>query len=397
MKILFILGTHNPRPGAAWERIKSFIDKWTKKNHRIEILGTFSIMGHERPGYFKRGKYRFLNFIPYISRNKQRRIPVAIFLNIIFSYISALASILIYRPKVAIISMPTGDVGLGSILACMCVKKKFIIDYRDEWEDYGMSNTRLKIMRSFYARLKRFATVFYAKSVLIVTVTKGVKQSLLKRGLRNVEVVTNGADLNIYKPTSSTERFPEFTIFYSGLVGKYYRIDVVIKALKSMLESGYTGAYLKFAGWGDIKSTIDLASELKISDKVEYLGIINDKHKLSKLIARSTVGVIPFDDNPLWKNALPAKFFEYCACGIPVIASAQDNSILANHINNYNIGKQVTPLDADSMSEAFTQLYMDPDKIIEFGTNARTLIENEYDREKNAVYFLELLIKSLEN
>jgi hypothetical protein len=70
------------------------------------------------------------------------------------------------------------------------------------------------------------------------------------------------------------------------------------------------------------------------------------------LINESDVGLIPYDDNPLWKNSLPAKFFEYCACEIPVIATAYADSLLAELIRKYDIGLTSPPMNEAKLAEA---------------------------------------------
>ena len=67
------------------------------------------------------------------------------------------------------------------------------------------------------------------------------------------------------------------------------------------------------------------------------MGTIHDNEKLSKLIALSDIGLVPYDDNPLWRNSLPAKFFEYCACGVPIIATISKNSVLSNIITKRKV------------------------------------------------------------
>lgn len=395
MKILFVLGFSNPRPGAAWERIKTFSELWSSKGHIVDILGTFDFTNLEKVGIQKLGRISLLNLIPWIARSRTRRIPLALLFNLIMSFIVSLCVLLVKRPEIVIISVPTGDIGLGSMIACVVVNRSFVLDFRDEWEDYGLSITHSKAMRFIYNILKKFTTIFYSRSIIIVTVTEGLRSSLRKRGLDSIELVPNGANVNVFKPCNQLKLTPIFTVIYVGQIGKYYRVDIVLKAIRRLIDKGIEDVELVIAGWGDIDNLMILASRWEISDKVRYLGIIEDKEKLSHEIAKSSVGVIPYDDNLLWKNALPAKFFEYCACGIPIVASVFQDSILAQFISEYKIGLYVPPLDDTSFAKSLNKLYNNPDLARVAGESARTLIETRFNRENIAEDFLSLITKTL--
>ena len=395
MKILFVLGYSNPRPSAAWERIKTFTEVWALKGHSVEILGTFDVTNLKKSGIDSCRGITLLNFIPWVARMRMRRIPIALFINLFSSFFITSIVLFLKRPDIVVISVPTGDIGIGSMLSCIFSKRSFVVDFRDEWEDYGLRATASKSMRSVYTILKRFTTLIYSKSLLIAAVTEGICSALRNRGLKRIEVVPNGANINLFKPRNKFRPSKKFRVIYVGQVGKYYRVDIVVKAIKKLVDDGLYNVELIIAGWGDIENLFEITSNLEVSNKVRYLGTINDKEKLSYEIAESSVGVIPYDDNPLWKNALPAKFFEYCACGIPIVASVTRDSLLTRLIDEYQIGLCVPPLDVSSFAKALLQIYDSPDFALDAGTKARRLIETHFDREKIARRFLDLIRDSM--
>ena len=134
-----------------------------------------------------------------------------------------------------------------------------------------------------------------------------------------------------------------------------------------------------------------MAFELGVSSNIEYRGVINNKAKLAELIAEADVGLIPYDDNPLWKNSLPAKFFEYCACGIPVIATVYDDSLLAMYIRKYGIGVTSPPMDKKKLAEAIYWIYKNKSFREAAGKKARALIKEKFDRNKIAEIFVKLI------
>ncbi len=395
MKILIILGYSNPRLGAAWERIKTFAEVFVLKGHIVEILGTFELTNLKKSGIDSFGKITLLNFIPWIASARKRRLPLALFINLFSSFFTTSVVLFLKRPDIVVISVPTGDIGIGSMISCIVSKKSFVIDFRDEWEDYGLSETSSKFIQSIYTIIKRFATMLYSKSLFIAAVTIGIYSALKERGLKNIKVVPNGANINIFKPRDKIGLSRKFRVIYVGQIGKYYRVDVVVKAIKRLVENGLNNVELIIAGWGDVENLFALASNLEVSNKIRYLGTINDKEKLSHIIAESSVGVIPYDDNPLWKNALPTKFFEYCSSGIPVVASVSQDSMIAQLIDEYKIGLYVPPLDDSSFAKALEQLCFNSEFALIAGKNARRLVERHFDRKKIAGHFLDLIMDSI--
>jgi len=387
MRVLFVLGFPNPFPGAGWTRVGFFAEDWAKKGNIVEILGTFTYKSLHKKGVQKFNKVYIFNLVFNMNLNHS----FVFILNSVFSFIVSAFFLLAKRSSVAVISVPAGDVGLGALMACKLLKVKHIIDYRDEWEDYLISLTNHKVEKFFYSVIKKFLGNLYAKSQLVVVVTPNFIDALKHRGVVNVSLVPNGADAKMFKPLISKKANDVFLIFYSGVVGCYYRLDVAVKALKRLVDNGLKNIRLVIAGGGEVRKILALAYELGVSENVDYKGSISEKAKLARLISEADVGIIPYDDNPLWKNSVPAKFYEYCACGIPVIATAHEESLIATFIRKYRVGMISPPMNEEKLAEVIRKLYKD-ESFKEFaGKRARALIEQKFDRNKIAAEFLNLV------
>jgi colanic acid biosynthesis glycosyl transferase WcaI len=270
-----------------------------------------------------------------------------------------------------------------------------VVDYRDEWEDYAVSRVDHRIEKLFYSAVKRFACCLYDQSRSVATVTSNVMSALKLRGVINLKLIPNGADSRTFKPLVNKETAKMSRIFCSGGVGGYYRLDIAVKSIKRLVDSRLSNVMLVIVGTGEVQKVLDLAARLGISSNVEYLGEINDKARLAELIAGADVGLIPYDDNPLWRNSLPAKFFEYCACGIPVIATAYEDSMLAEFIREYGIGITSPPMNEEKLAEAIYWMYQNRIFREAAGKRARLLIEEKFDRNKIAEEFLTLIRTSI--
>lgn len=387
MKILFFLGHSNPFPGAAWRRIGFFAEDWSKKGHSIEILGAVGYKSFTRSGFRKLGELKIFNLILNIGSIK----PIVFILNSLISFATSIIFLIARKPKIAIVSVPLGDFGLGALIACKLARVTCIVDYRDEWEDYAISQVNSRFAEYFHSITKKFISCLYADCSLVACVTPNLVKSLKCRGVDNVRLITNGADTEIFKPLINEGSNEDFEIFYSGMVGGYYRMDVMVKALKKLIDRGLKNVKLVIAGKGKVQNVLNLALELGISGHVTYNGSIDDKVKLAELIAEADVGLIPYDDNPLWKNALPAKFFEYCSCGVPVVATIYEDSILAQLINKHGLGLVSPPMDEEKLAESIYRIYENKSFREAAGRRGRVFIEEKFDRNHISDIFLSLV------
>ena len=395
LKILFVLGFPNPFPGAAWTRVGFFATHWSRKGHLIEVLGAFGYRSLRKRGVRKVENVNIFNIIPNVGVISL----LAFVLNTLISFLVSVIFLLVRKPNIIIISVPPGDVGIGAIMACKLLRAKYIIDYRDEWEDYAISIVNNKLGKFFFSVIKKIATTFYLHSRLITTVTPNFRRILIGRGLRNVMLVTNGVDITIFKPYDKAIIrsklglcMNDFIIAYNGTIGNYYRLDVVIRALKKLNNNLRDKVKLLIVGSGpDLSKTIHIAKELGLENNILYLGEKNDKKELAEILSAADAGIIPYDDNPLWRNSVPTKFYEYCACGLPIIATIHDDSLLGKLIKKYQVGVISPPLDEGKLAEIICYVYGNKSFRLAASSKARLLIEKEFDRNKISEEFLNLV------
>jgi len=399
MKTLFILGFPNPFSGAAWTRIGFFADYFRNKGHKVYVAGIFSPCSMRKAGLIFWKKIKIYNVCPTFWIEG----IVSFLFNVFMSFITFPLLLISLQPDLTIISVPPGEPAIGAYLASRLVRAKVVFDIRDEWEDYIINRSRSGMFRRTYKVFKNLMSRIYAKSDMVVATTHNIADSLRRRGVANVKVVPNGADAETFKPLDKLKartklglNLEDFIMVYEGGVGGYYRLDIVVKALAGIEEEQRKRVKLIIVGEGpDLQKVMDMAKDLGLKDNVVHLGVKNDKKELAEILSAADVGVIPYDENPLWKNTVPAKFYEYCACGIPVIATAYEDSLLAKLIREYDIGLSATPMDEKKLLQAIYLIYKNRTYREGAGKRARLLIEERFDRSKIAEKFLGML-KSLE-
>jgi len=394
LKILFFSHYPNPIPGSVWTRISFFAKFLKEKGHKVSINGVFSLTSLNKFGITNWLGIKLYNITPIIMTNN----IFTLFFNVFSSILMSFFIIIFNRPDVIVISVPKGDSALGTCIVASALRKKIIIDYRDEWEDFKINNAKTGNYRKLSKSLKKHMTKFYQKSEHVVTTTENMIHNLSNRGIRNVKLISNGADIKVFKPYDKMKIRQEmnldendFIFVYIGGIAGYYRLDLVIIAIERLIRKKNNVKFL-IAGRGTyVKELKNQIKKKGLQKNIIYLGEISEKIDLAKILSASDIGIIPYDANPLWKNTIPSKGLEYFSCGLPVVATAYPDSIIGKIISENKIGFISEPENVDALTNSLEKSYTDKIFVEDAKHRARKLIEDRFDRNKIAQEFLNLL------
>jgi glycosyltransferase involved in cell wall biosynthesis len=161
----------------------------------------------------------------------------------------------------------------------------------------------------------------------ITTVSPALVEKLSSFGF-TAELITNGVDTDFFKPLDGSPARVElgigpedFVIGFSGSVERWYAIDEMIRAMPELLLHRPDTTLLIVGGslFTDyIEELKILAHDLNVTDHVVFTGT-KRYHELPGYIACMDACTIPLAP-PQWGGiALPNKFFEYSACGKPIV------------------------------------------------------------------------------
>jgi phosphatidyl-myo-inositol dimannoside synthase len=218
--------------------------------------------------------------------------------------------------------------GTAVIRAAKRHKVPVIFDLKDWFPDSAaayFTNTVLQdtVRRAVWAITKYNLT----NSERLTTVSPALVEKLSNFGF-TADLITNGVDTNLFKPMSGEPVRMElgidpmdFVIGFSGSVERWYAIDEMIRTLPELIEYHRKTKLLVVGSslFTDYQQElISLAHDLGVSKHVIFTGT-KPYHELPRYIAAMNAGTIPLSP-PQWGNiALPNKFFEYSACGKPII------------------------------------------------------------------------------
>jgi glycosyltransferase involved in cell wall biosynthesis len=192
-----------------------------------------------------------------------------------------------------------------------------------------------------------------------------------------------GIDTQLFVPKIKTSN--DFTI---GCVSRLHpdkRIDLVIKSF-AILRINYTTGDLRLVIAGDGEELIalkQLALELNIIEYVDFLGQINDSHK-----------ILPTFDLYIQTTKNPnigLSAIEALSCGVPLIIAYSDlkeREMAVDTLKNYDAGWLVEAIP-ENIAKLVFEILCDPRQIELKKIQARKLAIDKYDLSSNLKLFVE--------
>jgi phosphatidyl-myo-inositol dimannoside synthase len=166
-----------------------------------------------------------------------------------------------------------------------------------------------------------------SRSDLITTVSPSLVEKLKKLGF-TAGLITNGVDTDLFKPMDGRKTRQELGILqgdpvigFCGSVERWYALDEMIRALPEIIRH-YERTKLLIVGGSLFTNYLSelkqLAKDLDVSDRVLFTGT-KPYSELPRYIACMDICTIPLSPPQWGEIALPNKFFEYSACGKPIV------------------------------------------------------------------------------
>ena len=166
-----------------------------------------------------------------------------------------------------------------------------------------------------------------ARSNRITTVSPSLVDKLKRLGF-SADLITNGVNTELFVPQDGSETRRElgigtddFVIGFSGSIERWYAIDEMIRALPSLIRYRKNTRLLVVGGslFTDYEQELrGLAGNLGVADHVMFTGhkTICGTPTVHRMYGHLHNPLSP----PQWGDiALPNKFFEYSACGKPIV------------------------------------------------------------------------------
>ncbi len=196
----------------------------------------------------------------------------------------------------------------------------------------------------------------------------------------NLRLIYNGLDLELFSFKAPTNR-PPHIIAVGRLVEKKGFADL-ISACAILAKSGID-FQCEIIGTGELEQELKSQIEsLGLNNLVEMLGP-KPQHEIIAKVQEACVFAAPCvigqDGN---RDGLPTVLLEAMALGTPCVST--DVTGIAEVVQHGKTGLQVSQHNPQALAEALGVLLDDAALRVRLATQARTLIEKEFDVKKNA-------------
>ena len=194
----------------------------------------------------------------------------------------------------------------------------------------------------------RYTNSFYKKCNIITTPSYTMKKELIKNGIdKKIKVISNGVDLKLFHPKKRKAK--NFRILYVGRISYEKNIDVIFKAISLFAKKCDKFEFYVAGAGPELKKLKELASSLKISSHVRFLGAVNHK-LLPELYSSSDIFV-----NASTIETEGIVILEAMACGLPIIGV--NKRAVPEIVKDSTNGFIVKDGDFKSMSKKIIELY----------------------------------------
>jgi glycosyltransferase involved in cell wall biosynthesis len=194
----------------------------------------------------------------------------------------------------------------------------------------------------------------------------------------------NWVDTKLFKPIKHQLNRGKKILLYVGRMSSEKGVDFIIKAMPEILRRRQD-ILLKIGGDGpEIENLKQLASDLKVSDSVEFLGRIEHETELPKLYQTSDVLI----------GSISAGFslIEGMACGLPAVCGNVEwhPEVIQDGINGY----LTNPYSPEDFAKAIIKA-LNPSTYNQMSKNARKLAVERFDLKRWKQRELEIYRRAL--
>ncbi len=205
---------------------------------------------------------------------------------------------------------------------------------------------------------------------------------------RDIQVIANGLDLNIYKPTSPQTARNLLTLPQDKQLILFGAINSTSNQRKGFHLLQPALQKLSQSGWKDkIELIVFGASQpenpVDLGFPVRYLGKIYDENKLALLYSAADVMLVPSVEEVFGQTAS-----ESLACGTPVVSF--DSTGLKDIVEHQKNGYRAECFSSDDLAHGIAWVIEDRERYLKLAARAREKAVQEFSLELQASRYLSL-------
>jgi glycosyltransferase involved in cell wall biosynthesis len=277
-------------------------------------------------------------------------------------------------------------VGVPGMKAARRLRVPFVFEVRDLWPELpiAMGIVRNPLLKWYLRKMERD---IYRAAARIIALAPGIQDGICKTGYprERTVMIPNACDLELFRPDPAPLVDPrfgdpsEFRFVFAGAHGLANGLDSVLDAAAELKRRGERGIRFVFIGDGrERDALVERSRREGLDDCCTWLKFM-PKDELAQLLPRFDAGLMILRNIPsFYYGTSPNKFFDYIACGIPVLNNYP--GWVADMIGESCCGKVVPPDDPRAFADACVWFRDHRGEAEAMGPRGRTLAEQRFDR-----------------
>ncbi len=366
------------------------------RGHRVTIIASpvsyltgtsvpLSPNFHENGSSRSGGGVRVLRTYTYQALHKS-------FVHRVFAFVSFMASSFFAGLGVKNVDLVWGTSppifqGVTAWLLARLKRVPFLFEVRDLWPTFaiavGVLKNPLLIKMSLW--LERF---LYRHADRVMVNSPGYVAHVTELGARQVELVPNGADPEMFDPADQGTAFrsanhleDKFVVLYAGAHGMSNDLGVVLEAASLLQSAGTPEVQIVFLGDGKEKPALqEQAAEMHLANVLFLPPVPKDGMAAALAGADACLAILkPIEE---YKTTYPNKVFDYMAAGRPVILAI--DGVIREVVEAAGCGIFAQPGDPSALAQAVQVLAADRARSRQMGLAGRKYLEEHFSRSVTA-------------
>jgi len=252
---------------------------------------------------------------------------------------------------------------------------KLLLDVHDPMPELYASGYRFRQNHWIFKILKWQEKLSWRLAQRVISVNETMRENLEGKGIQpeKIFILHNFPDTRYLPIKNEITIWPRhkdgFVLLYAGTITKQYRLDIAVKAL-ALASEHLPELKLRILGDGnDVDRVIQLAYDLGVEDRVEYLEPVN-VDQLKDIMEDADVGISSNQGGQFGDLQFCAKILDYLTQGLPVISSR--TKTISRYIPEDTLF-YFEPENAEDMAKQIIEIWKRPDLVRRKMEQARKL------------------------
>jgi glycosyltransferase involved in cell wall biosynthesis len=272
-----------------------------------------------------------------------------------------------------------------------------VLDVHDPMSELFQLNYHMNGFSPLMRALKAQERISYKFANHLITVSHPMAENIAQKigcDKHNITVVQNLPDLNNFPIRDTAIRWPRheesFVVLYAGTITEHYRLDIAVQAIAIASKKIPTLCFRILGEGNRLQQVLDLAKELRISNRVEHLKPVSFE-AVKDIMADADVGISTHQASAFGDLYFSNKLLEFLSQGLPVVTSK--TKTVARYLPD-DVVFFFEPENPDQCAQQLISIWNNPNLVIQKLEKARTLAQrlNWQEERKNLIGFYKKLL-----